>query len=221
MLFFIHIPKAAGTSLRMALEKTLQDRLVVIYEDHPGETTADALARDLPEDAVVYGHFGFGLHEKFGAAANYATVLRHPVARVTSWYNFQAQDPNLPYSAAARKFSLPELLRQESTEEISNHMTKIIAGRDVRNLNDRGTLEMAKANLRTFDFISVQERLSEDMEKLRGLLNVSLIRPKKINVGRSRQPTQGELEDVVKYNMLDLELYYYAMDLREEMAVPE
>lgn len=218
MLFFIHIPKAAGTSLRVTLEKSLGNRLVSIYGDQPGKTLNDALIRDLPDDAVLYGHYAYGIHRRFNAQPHYATVFRHPVRRVVSWYNFQAQHEHLPFYALTRERSLPELLEDGKIDQIGNHMTKMMTGRNVRSPDDRKTLELAKSNLKTFKFVSTQEALADDMPRLGEQLGVAFEPLARINESKPRAQEVDVWDQVLKYNGLDMELYEYAMELRETMA---
>lgn len=215
VLFFIHIPKTAGTSLRLSLEAGLKERLILIYEDQDGRTMADALGRKHSEDAVVYGHFGSWMHHHFKVPPRYATVLRHPVERVKSWYNYQASRPQLPFYETTQRMSLAEIVRAGMTEQLNNHMTAIIAGQEVSGPNDRRTLRQAKARLKRFEFVSTVEDLADDMPRLEETVGAKLGTLANANVTGHEAPRASEDESSIAYhNNLDMELYAFAKRLR-------
>jgi hypothetical protein len=105
-IVFMHIPKTAGTSLRIAMEKTLRGRLILHDYGNVRETTPE-LYRLVYEDRrlsefrtrfnhrrrgiLLTGHFpGFGgtcgasRYWDFFNAESFVTFLRHPVDRVIS-----------------------------------------------------------------------------------------------------------------------------------------
>jgi len=92
-LLFMHIPKTAGTSMRLLLEQFFtKKQRVYLYGGEPPGITLEAF-RDLPTDEkehvrLVYGHFRFGVHEWLPQKARYVTMLRDPVDRVVSLYYF-------------------------------------------------------------------------------------------------------------------------------------
>lgn len=215
MLFFIHVPKAAGTSLRVSLEKALKERLIKVYQNQAGQTIEDAQSRTLQSDAVIYGHFGSWMHKLLNAPPHYATVLRNPVERVKSWYNFQASAETLPFYETTRQMSLADIIRADMTEQLSNHMTAMIAGREVEGPDDTKTLKVAKDNLKRFDFVSTLEFLEEDIPKLENIIGVKIGAMQHVNVTGHESPRASEDEDVImNYNKLDMELYEFAKRLR-------
>jgi hypothetical protein len=103
-LIFVHIPKAAGTSLKNAIVEKAGASAVVFKYDKPmadGRATrrlkclAAALRGEAPQAPITFGHFLVG---KFcrptpGGFAprpglRYATFLREPLQRAVSHYHF-------------------------------------------------------------------------------------------------------------------------------------
>lgn len=223
-LFFVHIPKAAGTSLRLALEEALGERLVHLYDDHPGCRAGQVMSRDLPEASVIYGHYNVGIHRRFRQPPRYATVVRPPVERVLSWYNFQGSNPSLAYHDTVRQTPLPELLKANTFKELSNHMTGMIAGRKPRSLEDQETLDLAKTRLLShFEFVSTTTHLAEDFPALEALLGISLPPLPRVNVTPA-SPHGAHLnacEEVIRaYNLLDIELYDFILSMRLHIKNP-
>src|SRR5690606_36925546 len=125
--FFLHLPKTAGTSLRIILEAQLGERLRRAYPPFPGNSMR-ALLHDVREGDVIYGHFVWGAHVQFQAEPHYAAVLRHPVDRLLSWYRFKRQNPATDPENLATTNSLADLISAGHIE-LHNHMTTIVAGR--------------------------------------------------------------------------------------------
>lgn len=86
-VFFLHIPKAAGTSLSDALAAWFPGRMHHHYRPARGERPP--LHEVGPGDCVG-GHFnrlrGFGLYDSYPSASQYFTMLRDPFDRcVSQW----------------------------------------------------------------------------------------------------------------------------------------
>ena len=100
MIVSVHIPKTAGTSFRLALERTFGDRLLLDYDDRPLSTDPDQIARRLeaarrvPADAaglaarydVVHGHFIADKYQDSDLEPRFAAFFREPGARLVSHF---------------------------------------------------------------------------------------------------------------------------------------
>jgi hypothetical protein len=98
LLFFLHIPKNSGTTLNQIIRNNYS-RIFKISWDHDNPRHAgrllDAGNRSVFSGyQVVSGHFPYGLHrlavdgEDFG----YMTMLRDPIGRCLSTYNYLRRD---------------------------------------------------------------------------------------------------------------------------------
>lgn len=181
----MHVPKTAGTSLRLLLaEKVYAGRLREIYLDY-GYWNVPALRAQVGRGDVLYGHFSYGFHALLGdPAPRYVTVLRHPVERVVSLYWHHHRLPQAPLHAAihAEGLDIAGFVERQLTEESNNHMVRMLAarysrgrrwreiagnrlhraltGRPVRPLRTRLQLYRALRNLkRSFAFVGRTEDL--------------------------------------------------------------
>lgn len=101
-LIFLHLPKAAGTSFKFALQELLPPGSL-LYEvgGAPNHEVVRALmAMDANERArfkAIMAHVPYGLHVLF-PEAKYVTMLREPVARILSTYYFAKSRTEFEYS---------------------------------------------------------------------------------------------------------------------------
>lgn len=89
-LAFIHIPKTAGTAIRLALEKGIGNNRVFSMGYH---CTVDEWYKTLPPDAlqdysVIHGHTPRNSFNRFSSEFQFSTVIRDPIERTASFYNF-------------------------------------------------------------------------------------------------------------------------------------
>jgi hypothetical protein len=95
-LFFMHVPKAAGTSFRQFVDHIFQDLPnLFVYGHFPGITSDRVeLLRQAFRDSreLVYGHIGFNFIQDFGGARPKAVLLlRDPHRLVDSYRRFAPQ----------------------------------------------------------------------------------------------------------------------------------
>lgn len=103
LVVFVHVPKTAGLSMLLYLQQGLS--IPVFHAVHPGQFLS------LPQESqnrysAVFGHFGYGLHKLEGwklppalRRPAYATMLRHPVSRIVSQFQFETGRPRTPTEA--------------------------------------------------------------------------------------------------------------------------
>ncbi len=100
MIVSVHIPKTAGTSLRVGLERRLGSRLLLDYDDRPlardpedqarreraAAAVVAAVPRLLRDYDAVHGHFVASKYLPLGGHAKFAVFLRDPSARTLSQF---------------------------------------------------------------------------------------------------------------------------------------
>lgn len=90
-LFFIHVPRTAGTIMRAILKREyLPEECIELY-DHEDQNRFKALpSKEKPDSRVILGHFPYGRRGPYERPSSYLTVIRDPVARVLSLFIFQS-----------------------------------------------------------------------------------------------------------------------------------
>jgi hypothetical protein len=217
-IVFLHIPKTGGVTLR----RTLKWKYSRILSEETLTKPRQALARvPLSERAiaqVVTGHLHYGVHEYIPRECDYVTVLREPVARVVSSYNYILGHPKHALHAELVRSSDPLETFLRIDPSVDNHQTRMVSGRGGAELTARSpeplgpeALEEAKRNLERFLVVGVTERFDETFILLRRALGWRLPYYVTANVADRPKPVSESARELIrKRNRLDIELYRFA-----------
>jgi hypothetical protein len=225
-LIFLHIPKAAGT--------TLQDIVIRQYNGGTGYRFTGSPARleafkALPEEQradhdVLTGHVHFGIHRWVPGPSTYMTMLRDPVDRVVSHYHFVLQRPEhyLHPIVTAKGYTLHDYVANRITIELDNDQTRYFLLREHREIPfgamTPGMLDEAKGTLEAyFPVVGLAERFDDSLVQMQcefGWLDVSYERR---NVTRDR-PSADQIPAATaalirETNRFDVELCEFARTL--------
>jgi hypothetical protein len=229
-LLFVHIPKTGGLTLQAAFRwrhrrfpsRTLRysalDRPLQEFERVPPDTRANV--------TVVYGHFYYGLHKHIPRECQYVTILREPVSRVVSLYNYVVRAPehSLHELVTTSKISLDQYVRDGlSPTQVENGQTRQLAGMWWPGDPDEKTLALAKSNLEGFLAVGLMERFAESVALLWRALGWRFPIYQNRNVtGTPPSPISEEAAALIRErNALDLELYRYAESLFAQMVADQ
>ena len=235
---FVHIPKAAGSTLNQIIaRKHPPDEIASMYEPRMAQSVekfSSMPEADRRKLRFVIGHVGFGLHQWLPGPATYATLLREPIDRIISYYYFVLRVPNHFLHEPAKTLGLRGFAECAATNKLTNGQTKYIAELDGRDA-DRATLEKAKSNIeKYFSVAGLVERFDESLLMLRRVAGWGIPHYEKENI-TSKRPKVAEvdretLDAISRRNDLDLELYAWVkarferqvadagLGLRAEMA---
>ncbi len=237
MLYFMHVPKTAGTSLRMLVHNRLfPGRVREVYDDF-GYWNRPALRDRVGDGDVLYGHFCHGFHALLGDRdPRYVTVLRDPVERVVSLYWHQRNVPGAPFHGLinGQNLGIADFVEARLTEESDNHQVRMLAahygrvrrwreiagnrlyraltGNPTRPLWTRALLRRAKANIRrNFLHVGRTEDMGATLDVLAELAGVGR---ETLVLGRENvlrpdgyRLSPGDRRVIENANELDLELY--------------
>jgi hypothetical protein len=177
MLYFLHIPKTAGRSVRAALEENFPVSAVapIMYQSD----LLPLAPTDLLQYELIAGHFGYGLKRYLPIPIDIITFLRRPIDQALSmFFDHKANG----YLENGR--TLEDVLDSIDVQRILNIQTRWLACDDLstRNtgydlfyedrdeaihaLSDRALLDKAKIRLASMAVIGIVEQLEPSMALL-------------------------------------------------------
>lgn len=245
ILLYLHIPKAGGTTFNSLVFEKMENgdfrktdikaflSGVFYYPDNfvtePNAASRELVQRALARDDLraVVGHFRFGLHESLTQPYRYVTVLREPVSRVRSLYEFQRLNER-KYGALkgirlADDVDLARYVSQPPYPEVDNGMTRRLSGQSPPiGMCTQAMLKAAKANLeRHFEVVGLTEKFDETVvltSRLLGWGKPPLYYPMNVNTERQKNDEfrQDFVEVIRSRNALDVELYDFAAAIFEQ-----
>lgn len=150
------------------------------------------------------------------------TVLREPVARVISHYDYIRRTPGDPFYAAVQNMTLEEFTRNLQVARLGKNIQVYHVARlsrvPLRHMTLDEVLDLAKSNLDKFPFVGLLERFQDSLYLLSYVFGWRpIINNRRENVsGASKaklkeQISESTLEVIRESTRLDAELYDYAV----------
>jgi len=222
VLLFLHIPKAAGTTLTSVLMRQYPPESIFEVYGLVPDRRIEELKTCSPERRrvvqCVIGHFYFGLDELFDRRCRYITMLRDPVERVISSYYHVLRTPdNWLYRDVAKSgMTLEQYVKSEGpiAHEARNMQTRMMAGTAWDCILDEASLKTAKENLDKCAAVGVVERFDESLVLFKRRLGWTGLRYLKMRAGgrpRNSDISPSVLDAIRTHNELDIQLYQYAV----------
>lgn len=229
-LIFLHIPKAAGSTLHPILERHYSKR---IYRTISLPEQLEAFKR-LPElerhrIRLLKGHMPFGMHEYLAGHSRYITLLRHPAERIVSHYYYVKRTPgHYLHHHLVSGMGLAAFASAGLSGEMDNGQVRLLSGHDQDiPCGDctRDLLDTAKRNIEQhFAVVGLTERFDESLA-LMGIslgwnwtpfyLNRNVTKNKPV----AKQIDPLALAAIQQANPLDFELYDWAtMRFQDQLA---
>ncbi len=234
--FFVHVQKAAGTSLTTQLRERFGER-AVYPDDSDLDPTLEIDGRSVlsvehlqqrwqarqHEIRVVTGHFPLCTAQVLGGDFRTFTLLREPVARTLSYLRHHRE-----LTPEAREQSLEEIYDDPFRFEglVHNHMVKMFsltpgemsAGALTPVEFGPERLEAAKAALETVDVVGVQEDYDRFCRELERRFRWRLGDRRHMNRTRPVDVDPAFRRRIEHDNALDVELYDFTRGLIAQRA---
>lgn len=226
---FFHIPKTAGITLALIMARNYEPNALLHIPAQERELVAELKKTEVLRKRIIAiaGHFQLNSEVYDLAPQNYIhfTLLRDPVERVVSFCYYVRQEALHPFHRKvnnAKNMSLRDFVHSGLLVELNNGQSRRLSCRNHRYGHcPPEVLELAKKNLMEhFTFFGLAERFDETLVVLRMLLgwddpfyvkrNVTPHKPAMENID------QADLDCIIEYNQVDIELYTYAQEIYNE-----
>ncbi len=233
-LFFVHVPKTGGTTLRHILRKEYgKEQMVGLRALRRGvlEDSVRSKTEEIERARLLQGHMIFGAHDFLLERRPYVAFVRDGVDRVISDYYYVCRTPSHDFydPVVTEDYSLEDYVRSGITIYTNNLQTRMLAGvgRDVPfgECTD-AMLEQAIQNIEEhFPVVGTTDRFEESVVLMKRRFDWGIPLYKTWN-RTSNRPDRDEVSGAVRetiraYNQLDLKLYQYAADRLEAQLADE
>ncbi len=104
-LFFVHIPKCAGSSFRQVLKHWFGPNAVFL-DTHDDRALRTAVQRRRAPPQAIAGHIPFGLHDGLPVRPCYVSLVRDPLDRFVSFYKHARRTAGHSLHPAASRLDL-------------------------------------------------------------------------------------------------------------------
>lgn len=218
-LIFVHIPKAAGSTLKRIL-RYRHARAEAVFLDVDREEEQLQALRDMAPAArsrvrILGGHHPYGLHEYFSEPSAYITAVRDPVQRVVSLYRYGLSRPgHYLHDALTEGMSLEELVRSGVTTETDNGQVRFIAGhnKDIPyGACGEAMLQKAKDHIeRHFAGVAVAGDFDRSLvlaSHRLGWARPPVYNDVNVNSRTAARVSASALQVIAEHNALDIELF--------------
>jgi len=200
VIIFNHIPKTGGTSLLHFFQDIFGPDHCFRHRARDSKTDKYSPAiKDVPHEdrqklRFVAGHFDYGNHRLFDAPCKYLSVLRDPVDRLISDYNYNRKAGRADLKEIASSMSLAEYFRYKMDQPKS----RLTYSAQVEFMTRRQTAQEAKSVIRNrYLACCVLDQLNDLQRLLARLYDRPDLAPLTINKSQKPRAKPNIPEDLI------------------------
>jgi hypothetical protein len=222
-IVFLHIPKTAGLTFHEILtDQYPQRKHKLIYTVGHTKTFIELPEKKKAKIGVIKGHLLYGLHDFMPNKPIYITLLRDPIARTISGFEFIKNKKDHPFykELKLQKYTLYDFLNQQFIPNFDNMHVRFLCG---NNSMPFGTIneshfEMAKKNLITSNMLfGITEMFDESILCFKNELGWTNPFYSKVNVAKNNSLNMQNIDPatrdmILNCNKFDIQLYQFAKD---------
>jgi hypothetical protein len=218
-LYFCHIPKTAGMTFRTIVEDYFRCSEIC-------PATLNAQVEEIPQpDLEKYrlfrGHLVFVDLPALLPNKHFVnvTMLREPVSRLISHYEYIRRTPGDPHYDAVSQMTLEEFTQKLTVGRVGKNVQTYYIAKTLQfkleKLSGEEVLAIAKQSLDRFAFAGLLERFQDSLFLLSYIFGWKpILNSRKENAASTKKPSEAlsasTLEAIRESSLLDIELYEYA-----------
>jgi hypothetical protein len=225
VLYFSHIPKTAGMTFRTIMEDQFH-----CHEICPATLNEhmDSIPLEQMKNYRLFrGHLGFIDIPKLipGKRLLNVNILREPVVRVVSHYDYIRRTPTDPRYDSVKDATLEEFAEKLNLGKFGKNMQTYrvakVAQFDLNHCTPEEILEIAKQSLDRFAFVGILEKFQESLFLLSYIFGWKPIYNSRKENASKKPKTKAELSPetlqiIQEQTQLDRVLYEYAQEIFEQ-----
>ncbi|MBD2088484.1 sulfotransferase family 2 domain-containing protein [Microcoleus sp. FACHB-1515] len=222
VMYFCHIPKTAGMTFRTIVEDYFSCKDVC-----PATLNAH-IAKFSQEQLETYrlfrGHLVFVDLPGMLPQRNFVnvTMLRDPIARVISHYEYIRRTPGDPHHEAVMSMTLEEFSQKLTVGKVGKNIQTFYIAKTqqfhLEKLSPQEVLEIAKEGIDRYAFAGILERFQDSLFLLSYIFGWKPILNQRKENASAKQTTynglpQSTIDCIRENSLLDIELYEYAEEI--------
>ncbi len=217
---FCHVPKTGGTTLENILARNVPLKDILRINAPVLNHCPCSYGATGRHPRLVMGHHPLhGLVYQLLADAPlfHMTFIRHPLARVVSWFNYLKTRPEHLLHARIQSMDLDEFLQQPDLVEIRNGQCRRLTGHlhQQTTPEDATLFQQAKQVLDTaFSFVGTTERFDESLLVVKKQLGLTDIFYQPLNTSKKiatpEALNQSQRQCILNMNQADIALHEWA-----------
>ncbi|TWA77018.1 sulfotransferase family protein [Azospirillum brasilense] len=232
-IYFLHIPKCAGTSFRTWMENNFhRDDILSLWDDVNISRIPPSVLRT---KKCISSHSGWWPMDYLENTHRVVTVLRDPVERTVSSYRYILQTSHHMLSDTANRMDILDFFRHPRIRRyMANWQTRHLAFQSIQestavqeydtpvdkeyfvNSYDENSLEIAKENIRNIDFLGTSKTVNELMHSICHFYGwYPPERLPKFNITQAEftaNTTPEVLDEIRSINLVDQAVYDFAIE---------
>lgn len=222
-LIFIHVPKCAGSTLNKIIKSQFPNKAIYKIDPKVEKNLSIVGTRTKEENRNIrclMGHMSFGAHKFLMGSSTYITMVRHPVTRVISLYNFIKRKDFHPLHkfVLSNNLSLEDYIMYEKNNGFNNVQTSMLCG---TTFNSIPSLAKAKSNIKNyFAAVGTMEKFDQSLELFKNKLDWEVSSYESVNMNPKKTNTDGISEQLIELiantNHLDMKLWEFSSGLLEK-----
>jgi hypothetical protein len=234
-IYFLHIPKTAGSSVREMLRMNYHGKVCPCWNYDDLASSSEAC---IEKYDVIAGHFGISLLNLFDRHPLTLTFLRHPISRTLSHFMHVKRESNHPYHKYVIDMDLSDFLTDPITLPLvynfqSRYMSFRQTGFDCLSrfpsacskpghlsvtwelmsygMSDMDIMDLSLRSLDKISFVGFVEDFDDSMARLIRLLGIKNYDIPKMNVSTNiadlANVTSTVRDRILELNQIDMNLY--------------